>query len=68
MLLLRNKDPEYKNSLASFATRLCRQRSEPRTCAKRVGLAITTLSKPRNKEERSPTKIFSLSLEKMCWT
>jgi len=37
VLLLRNKDLEYNNSLASFATWLCRQRSELRTCAKRVG-------------------------------
>jgi len=26
MLLLRNKDQQYKNPLATFATRLCRQR------------------------------------------
>jgi len=37
VLLLRNKDPEYNNPLASFATCICRQRSELRTCAKRVG-------------------------------
>jgi len=41
---LRNKDQEYNNPLASFATCLCRQRSELRTCTKRVGnLAVTTL-------------------------
>jgi len=34
--LLRNKDQGYNNPLASFATCLCRQRSELRTCAKRV--------------------------------
>jgi len=28
MLLLRNKEQEYNNPLASFATCLCRQRSE----------------------------------------
>jgi len=44
VLLLRNKDQEYNNRLASFTTCLCRQRSELRTCAKRVGgLAVTTL-------------------------
>jgi len=38
VLLLRNKDQEYYNPLASFATCLCcRQRSELRTCAKSVG-------------------------------
>jgi len=31
VLLLRNKDQEYNNPLASFATRLCWQRSELRT-------------------------------------
>jgi len=36
VLLLRNKDQEYNNPLASFATYLCWQRSELRTCAKRV--------------------------------
>jgi len=44
VLLLRNKEQEYNNPLASFATCLCRRRSEPRTCAKCVGgLAVTTL-------------------------
>jgi len=44
VLLLRNKDQEYNNPLASFATCLCRQRSELRFCAKGVGgLAVTTL-------------------------
>jgi len=44
VLLLRNKDQEYNNPLAGFATCLCCQRSELRTCAKRVGgLAVTTL-------------------------
>jgi len=44
VLLLRNKDQEYNNPLASFATCLCWQRSEGRTCVKRVrGLAVTTL-------------------------
>jgi len=39
--LLRNKDEEYNNPLASFTTR---QRSELRTCAKGVGgLAVTIL-------------------------
>jgi len=37
MLLLRNKDQEYNNRLASFATCLCWQRSEVRNCGKRVG-------------------------------
>ena len=32
MLLLRNKDQEYNIPQASFATCLCRQRSELRTC------------------------------------
>jgi len=42
VLLLRNKDQEYNNPLASFATCLCRQRES--TCAKRVGdLAVTNL-------------------------
>ena len=35
--MLCNKDQEYNNPLASFATCLRRQRSELRTCAKRVG-------------------------------
>ena len=44
VLLLRSKDRKYNNPLASFATCLCRQRNELRTCAKRVGgLAVTTL-------------------------
>jgi len=44
VLLLRNKDQGYNNLLASFATCLCWQRSELRTCAKRVGgQAVTTL-------------------------
>jgi len=44
VLLLRNKDQEYDNPQTSFATCLCWQRSELRTCAKRVGgLAVTTL-------------------------
>ena len=44
VLFLRNKDQEYNNPLASFTTCLCWQRSELRTCAKRVGgLAVTTL-------------------------
>jgi len=44
VLLLRNKDREYNNPLTSFATCLCWQRSELRTCAKRVwGLAVTIL-------------------------
>jgi len=39
--LLRNKDQEYNNRLASFATCLCWKRSEKRTWAKRFGgLAI----------------------------
>jgi len=43
--VLRNKDQECNNPLASFATCLCMQRSELRTCAKRVGgLAVTTLA------------------------
>jgi len=44
MLLLRNEDQEYNNPLASFATCFCRQRSELRACAKRVGgFAVATL-------------------------
>jgi len=44
VLLLRSKDQEYNNPLASLATCLCRQRNELRTCAKRVeGLVVTTL-------------------------
>jgi len=44
VLLLRNKDQEHNNPLASFATCLCRQRSELRTCANTCrGLAVTTL-------------------------
>jgi len=55
VLLLRNKDQEYNNPLAGFATRLCMQRSELRTCAKRVGdLAVTTLPQAHNQEGRSP--------------
>jgi len=37
VLLLRNKDKEYNNWLARFATCLCWQRSELRTWAKRFG-------------------------------
>jgi len=39
VLLLRNKDQEYNNPLTSFASAacLCWQRSELRSCAKRVG-------------------------------
>jgi len=37
VVLLCNKDQEYNNPLARFPTCLCRQRSELRTCAKRVG-------------------------------
>jgi len=45
VLLLRNKNQEYNNRLASYAICLCWQRSEQlHTCGKRVrGLAITTL-------------------------
>jgi len=44
VLLLRSRDQECNNPLASFATCLCRQRNELRTCAKRVGdLAVTAL-------------------------
>jgi len=44
VLLLRNKDQEYNNPLASFATCLCRQSSKLRTCGERFGaLAVTTL-------------------------
>jgi len=44
VLLLRNKDQEYNNPLASFSTCLCWQRIGLRTCAKRLGgLAVTTL-------------------------
>jgi len=43
VLLLRNKDQEHNNPLASFATCLFWQRSELRTCAQRFGgLAVTT--------------------------
>jgi len=49
MLLLRNKDREYNNPLASFATCLCWQRSKLRICVKRVGgLAVTTLPQAHN--------------------
>jgi len=41
--LLRNKDQEYNNPLASFATCLCWQRSELRICAKRVGASQSRL-------------------------
>jgi len=37
VLLLLNKDQKHNNPLESFTTCLCRQRSELRTCAKRVG-------------------------------
>jgi len=37
VLLLRSKHQEYNNPLASFATCLCWQRNELRSCAKRVG-------------------------------
>jgi len=43
VLLLRNKDQEYYNPLARFATCLCRQRSELRTCAKSVGASWSRL-------------------------
>jgi len=44
VLLLRSKDHKSNNPLASFATCLCRQRNELRTCAKCAGgLAVTTL-------------------------
>ena len=56
-MLQRNKDQEYNNLLASFATCLCRKRSELRTCAKRFGgLTVTTLPQARNQEGRSPPK------------
>jgi len=46
VLLLSNKDQDYNNPLASFATCLCRQRSdmsELRSCAKRFGgVAVAT--------------------------
>ena len=62
VLLLRNEDQDYNNSLASLATCLCRQRSELRTCAKRFGgLAVTILPQARNQEGRSAPKIFSPS-------
>ena len=44
VILLRNKGREYNNPLASFAPCLCWQRSELRTCTKRLGgVAVTTL-------------------------
>ena len=50
VLLLRNNDQDYNNPLRSFATCLCRQRSEHKRtghCAKRIGgLADTTLPCP----------------------
>jgi len=43
VLLLRNEDQEHSNPLASSQP-VCWQRSDLRTCAKRVGgLAVTTL-------------------------
>ena len=52
-VLLRNKDQEYNNPLASFSTCLCRQRSELRICAKRVGaFGVTTLPQPHNQARR----------------
>jgi len=55
VLLLRSNDQEYNNSLASFATCLCRQRNELRTCAKHAGgLTVTTLLQARNQEGRTP--------------
>jgi len=69
VLLLRDKDQEYSNSLASFATCLSRQRSELRTCAKRVGgLVVTTLPQTRNQEGWKLPKIFFALPGKTCWT
>jgi len=61
--VLRNKDQEYNNPLASFATCLCWQRSELRSCAKQ-GPAVTTLPQARNQEGEVPLKLFSPPLEK----
>jgi len=47
VVLLRNKEQEYNNPLASFSSCLCWQRSELRTCAKRVEASRSRLS-PRS--------------------
>jgi len=64
VLLLRNNDQQYNNPLASFATCLCRQIGELRTCGKRVeGLAVTTLPQDRNQgggEGEAPLKFLAL--------
>jgi len=48
VLLLRNKDQEYNNPLAGFATCLCRQRiGHERTAQCTVALCVPGASRPR---------------------